>query len=71
METGNERRISFLEKQNEALLKALAKRAEQDGNAMLSMLIEQQKQILSLSQKVTVLVDRSRWLASRLSKIDK
>jgi len=52
------RRVSFLEKQNEALLKALTKKADIDNNPLLKMLIEQQRQILTLGAKVGQLMER-------------
>ena len=50
-----EDRLKFLEKQNEALLKALVKK---DRPPLLEMLIEQQKQILELSRKIGQLMER-------------
>lgn len=50
-----EDRLKFLEKQNEALLKALVKKEELP---MLEMLIEQQKQVLELTRKVGQLMER-------------
>ncbi len=50
-----EDRLKFLEKQNEALLKALVKK---EGLPMLEMLIEQQKQVLELTRKVGQLMER-------------
>ena len=49
-----EDRLKFLEKQNEALLKALVKK---EGLPMLEMLIEQQKQVLELTRKVGQLME--------------
>lgn len=54
----NYRRITFLEKQNEALLKALTKKADIENNPLLKMLIEQQRQILTLGAKVGQLMER-------------
>ena len=51
-------RVQFLEKQNEALLRALTRKAEKSGDEMLKMMIEQQHQILKLSQKIGALVER-------------
>lgn len=48
----------YLEKQNAALLKALQKRAETDQNFLLQMLIEQQKHVLKLTQKMGELTER-------------
>lgn len=49
-------RVKFLEKQNEALLKALMKKTDTDP--LLKMLIEQQRQILELGAKVGSLMER-------------
>lgn len=65
-----EDRLKFLEKQNEALLKALVKK---EGLPMLEMLIEQQKQVLELTRKVGQLMERDglrkrqvEWLHKRI-----
>ena len=50
-----ERRVAYLEKQNAALLKALM--AKEDS-ALLNVMIEQQKQILVLNEKIGMLVER-------------
>lgn len=52
----SERRAMYLEKQNEALLKALMKK----GDALLQTMIEQQKLILDLSAKLGELSERDR-----------
>lgn len=51
-------RVQFLEKQNEALLRALMKKADKNGDEMLKLAIEQQQQILKLSQKIGMLIER-------------
>lgn len=48
-------RIKYLEKQNAALLKALMSR---EDSALLNVMIEQQKQILALNEKIGMLVER-------------
>lgn len=48
-------RIKYLEKQNAALLKALMSR---EDSALLNVMIEQQKQILALNEKIGRLVER-------------
>jgi len=53
-----EKRIAFLEKMNEALLKALTKKSAENDNPLLQMLIEQQKQILKLSGQIGILAER-------------
>lgn len=63
------RRLSFLEKQNEALLKTLNNIAKKNQDSLLQLCIEQQKQILMLSQKVTVLADRDRELERRIDQL--
>ena len=50
-----QQRITFLEKQNEALLKALTKKAASDSSALLETIVEQQRQILKLSQQIGAL----------------
>ena len=54
----SERRAMYLEKQNEALLKALMKKT--DNSALLQTMIEQQKLILDLSAKLGELSERDR-----------
>lgn len=56
------RRLSFLEKQNEALLKTLNNIAKKNQDSLLQLCLEQQKQILSLSRKIAILADRDRIL---------
>ena len=63
------RRLSFLEKQNEALLKTLNNIAKKNQDSLLQLTIEQQKQILSLSQKVAILADRDRQLERRIDQL--
>lgn len=48
-------RIKYLEKQNAALLKALMSK---EDSALLNVMIEQQKQILTLNEKIGRLVER-------------
>ena len=48
-------RIKYLEKQNAALLKALMSK---EDSALLNVMIEQQKQILVLNEKIGRLVER-------------
>ena len=48
-------RIKYLEKQNAALLKALMSK---EDSALLNVMIEQQKQILELNEKIGRLVER-------------
>ena len=48
-------RIKYLEKQNAALLKALMSKGD---SALLNVMIEQQKQILALNEKIGRLVER-------------
>ena len=48
-------RIKYLEKQNAALLKALMSK---EDSALLNVMIEQQKQILALNEKIGMLVER-------------
>lgn len=48
-------RIKYLEKQNVALLKALMSK---EDSALLNVMIEQQKQILALNEKIGRLVER-------------
>lgn len=48
-------RIKYLEKQNAALLKALMSK---EDSALLNVMIEQQKQILVLNEKIGMLVER-------------
>ena len=50
-----ERRVVYLEKQNAALLKALMSK---EDSALLKVMIEQQKQILALNEKIGRLVER-------------
>ena len=50
-----ERRVAYLEKQNAALLKALMSKGD---SALLNVMIEQQKQILALNEKIGRLVER-------------
>ena len=50
-----ERRVVYLEKQNAALLKALMSK---EDSALLNVMIEQQKQILVLNEKIGMLVER-------------
>ena len=50
-----ERRVVYLEKQNAALLKALMSK---EDSALLNVMIEQQKQILALNEKIGRLVER-------------
>ena len=50
-----ERRVVYLEKQNAALLKALMSK---EDSALLNVMIEQQKQILALNEKIGMLVER-------------
>ncbi len=50
-----EDRIKYLEKQNAALLKALMSK---EDSALLNVMIEQQKQILALNEKIGRLVER-------------
>ena len=59
------RRLSFLEKQNEALLRTLNNIAKKNQDSLLQLCLEQQKQILSLSQKIAILADRDRELERR------
>jgi hypothetical protein len=54
----SERRAQYLEKQNEALLKALMKKT--DNNALLQTMIEQQTLILNQSAKLGELSERDR-----------
>lgn len=54
-------RVTFLEKQNEALLKALVKKAESSNDSLLRMVIEQQKLILRLSQQIGMLAERDKY----------
>lgn len=56
------RRLSFLEKQNEALLRTLNNIAKKNQDSLLQLCLEQQKQILSLSQKIAILAERDRIL---------
>ena len=63
------RRLSFLEKQNEALLRTLNNIAKKNQDSLLQLTIEQQKQILSLSQKIAILVDRDRYLERRIDQL--
>lgn len=67
-------RLKFLEKQNEALLKALIKK---ESSPLLEMLIEQQKQILELSRKIGQLIERDglrkrqiEWLHRRIQPLN-
>ena len=48
-------RIKYHEKQNAALLKALMSK---EDSALLNVMIEQQKQILALNEKIGRLVER-------------
>ena len=48
-------RIKYLEKQNTALLKALMSKGD---SALINVMIEQQKQILALNEKIGRLVER-------------
>ena len=48
-------RIKYLEKQNAALLKALMSK---EDSALLNVMIEQQKQILALNEKIGRLIER-------------
>lgn len=57
---------TFLEKQNDALLKALMKK---DGNHILQMVIEQQRQILELSKKIGELTERDALRERQLRKL--
>lgn len=50
-----EDRVKYLEKQNAALLKALMSK---EDSALLNVMIEQQKQILALNEKIGRLVER-------------
>ena len=50
-----ERRVVYLEKQNAALLKALMSK---EDSALVNVMIEQQKQILALNEKIGRLVER-------------
>lgn len=50
-----ERRVVYLEKQNAALLKALMSK---EDSALLNVMVEQQKQILALNEKIGRLVER-------------
>ena len=50
-----EKRVVYLEKQNAALLKALMSK---EDSALLNVMIEQQKQILALNEKIGRLVER-------------
>ena len=50
-----EDRVKYLEKQNAALLKALMSKGD---SALLNVMIEQQKQILALNEKIGRLVER-------------
>ena len=50
-----ERRVTYLEKQNAALLKALMSK---EDSTLLKVMIEQQKQILALNEKIGMLVER-------------
>lgn len=50
-----ERRVAYLEKQNTALLKALMSKGD---SALLNVMIEQQKQILALNEKIGRLAER-------------
>ena len=56
------RRLSFLEKQNEALLRTLNNIAKKNQDSLLQLCLEQQKQILNLSQKIAILAERDRIL---------
>lgn len=55
MSPETERRVVYLEKQNAALLKALMSKGD---SALLNVMIEQQKQILALNEKIGRLVER-------------
>ena len=50
-----EGRVVYLEKQNTALLKALMSK---EDSALVNVMIEQQKQILALNEKIGRLVER-------------
>ena len=50
-----ERRVVYLEKQNASLLKALMSK---EDSALLNVMIEQQKQILALNEKIGRLIER-------------
>ena len=54
-------RVTFLEKQNEELLKALVKKAETNNDSLLKMVIEQQKLILKLSQQIGIIAERDKY----------
>lgn len=60
MISDDRQRVTFLEKQNEALLKALVKKAESNNDSLLKMVVEQQKLILRLSQQIGILAERDR-----------
>lgn len=61
MISDDRQRVTFLERQNEALLKALVKKAESNNDSLLKMVIEQQKLILKLSQQIGILVERDKY----------
>ena len=63
------RRLSFLEKQNEALLRTLNNIAKKNQDTLLQLCLEQQKQILSLSQKIAILAERDRYLERRIDQL--
>ena len=63
------RRLSFLEKQNEALLRTLNNIAKKNQDTLLQLCLEQQKQILNLSQKIAILADRDRQLERRIDQL--
>ena len=57
---------SYLEKQNAALLKALTVRAEKEHNYLLETIVEQQKQILTLTKEVQELKDKDKLRRSQI-----
>lgn len=50
----------YLKKQNAALLKTLTTVADKRNDMLLKVVIEQQKQILNLSDKIGTLLERDR-----------
>ena len=60
-------RIKYLEKQNAALLKALMSNGD---SALLNVMIEQQKQILALNEKIGRLIERDALMERQLRYIN-
>lgn len=59
----------YLKKQNTALLKTLTAAADKRNDMLLQVVIEQQKQILSLTDKVGSLLERDKVREQQMSSM--